>query len=149
MVRALIFSLFFIIPAFGWAQKSSDVVKWKYSYTKENGNYLLQFNATIDEGWHLYSQHLEGDGPIPTTFIFKESKHSVLVGNVVEPKPHTMLDPNFDMEISYFEGTTVFTQEVKRNSDHPVEVKGTIEFMVCNDHMCYPPETVEFTINIP
>ncbi|MFZ0490573.1 MAG: hypothetical protein WAM00_10025, partial [Salegentibacter sp.] len=62
----------------------SDPVTWKASVEKENDSiYTLIFKATIDEGWHMYSQK-EADielAPIPTAFTFNDSIQSYqLVG---------------------------------------------------------------------
>lgn len=131
------------------AQTSSSITGWKYSVVDVNGKKQLQFHATIKEGWHLYSQFLVGDGPVPTTFTFNESKNYSLIGKVKEEKAKTTYDPNFDMQISYFEGKTIFTQEIKNNTKEKQKVTGTIEFMVCDDTMCYPPEVIEFSVELP
>jgi thiol:disulfide interchange protein DsbD len=131
------------------AQTSSSITTWKYTVAEVDGKKQLQFHATIKEGWHLYSQFLVGDGPVPTTFNFNESKNYSLIGKVKEVKAKTMYDPNFDMQISYFEGKTIFTQEIKNNTKEKQKVSGTIDFMVCNDIMCYPPEAIEFSIDLP
>ena len=37
-----------------------DPVSWQFSQTKISENKVeLQFTASIDEGWHLYSQDIE------------------------------------------------------------------------------------------
>jgi thiol:disulfide interchange protein DsbD len=51
-----------------------DPVKWKATIEKETDDtYILYFEATLDEGWHLYSQH-EADSdeiaPTPTEFTY-------------------------------------------------------------------------------
>ncbi len=131
------------------AQNSSSIAKWNYSVVDTNGNNEIRFNVTIKEGWHLYSQFITGDGPIPTTFVFIPNENYTLIGGVKEKEAHTAYDPNFDMQISYFEGSTVFTQEVKNNTSQHVTVKGSIEFMVCDDKMCYPPEIIDIHIVLP
>ena len=48
-----------------------DPVDW--SFTQENiseSEIELKFKATIEDGWHLYSQHISDDGPVPTEFSF-------------------------------------------------------------------------------
>jgi len=149
MIRALMVLFFIVSATLATAQKSSDVVQWKYSAAIRDGKPVILLTAEIHKGWHLYSQHLKGDGPIPTTFVFKENPDIQFVGPVAEEKAHTAYDPNFDMEISYFEGTAVFTQEIDKKASSSATVSGSVEFMVCNDQMCYPPETIEFTFDIP
>lgn len=140
---------FLMIPVLGiQAQTATSVVKWKNSVVEENGRKFIRMEADIKEGWHLYSQFLDGDGPVPTTFTFEENMNVALIGKVKEEKAKTAYDANFDMMISYFEGTTVFTQEIKNNSKTPQKISGQVEFMVCDDTMCYPPETVKISVDL-
>ena len=51
-------------------------VKWTFSSNKTSDSTAnLYFKATIDQGWHIYSQYITGEGPIPTTFTFDKSKY--------------------------------------------------------------------------
>ncbi|MNY71472.1 hypothetical protein D3C86_2098230 [compost metagenome] len=56
-------------------------------------------------------------------------------------------EKSFDMNVSYFEKTAVFQQKVKLTGANAI-VKGTLEYMVCDDAQCLPPETVEFSISV-
>lgn len=126
-------------------------VKWKFSIAQETENEAtLIFKAKIDKGWHLYSQHLSSDmGPIPTAFIFKESTDYELVGNVEESKSVTAYDNTFQMDLSYFSDSAIFTQKIKKLIDGEIKIEGYVESMVCDDERCLPPdeEDFEFTLN--
>lgn len=123
-------------------------VKWAYSAKKiSKTEAIVAIKATIDEGWHLYSQYMADGGPVKTTFTFTPSKAYKLNGKTVEPKPVTKFEKTFDMNVSYFEKTAIFTQKVKITGANPV-VKGTVEYMVCDDSQCLPPETVDFSIAV-
>ena len=138
--------LLFTVISATFAQK--DKVDWRASSVKNtDGTYNLVFTATIEKGWHLYSQHLKGDdGPVPTTFSFPASDKYNPVGAVTEPKPIVKVDKAFDVEVSYFENEVQFVQKIKPSCDKPGTVKAAVEFMVCNNEMCLPPKTVEFEV---
>ena len=102
----------------------------------------------MDKGWHLYALDLPEGGPIPTAFTFEKGMGFFTVGKVVQPKPHSEMDKNFNMVVNYFSGTVTFTQKVRVASATPVEVKGTIEYMCCNDEQCLPPKEVPFTFKL-
>ncbi|MNW21061.1 hypothetical protein D3C71_2217640 [compost metagenome] len=51
------------------------------------------------------------------------------------------------MNVSYFGNQVVFQQKVKLNKA-TATVKGTVEFMVCNDKQCLPPDEVSFNIPV-
>jgi thiol:disulfide interchange protein len=125
-------------------------VEWEYSTKKiSDCEYELILKATIQKGWHLYSQFLPGDdGPLPTTFDFKKHSAYSLIGKTQESKPISKFEPVFNMDLKFFENTATFTQKVKSNSSKPFIVKGELNFMVCNDTECKPPVTKELEFNI-
>lgn len=126
-----------------------DPVKWTFSSnTLDNGNVELLFTAKIDAGWHLYSQFIPENGPVPTSFAINKTSDFELVGKVVEPKPHEEFDANFDMTLKYFDKKATFKQVIKPLSAKPFTINGQLEFMCCNDQMCLPPNMVEFSFNI-
>ena len=123
-------------------------VTWSYAAKKTSKTEAtVYFKATIDEGWHVYSQTVKDGGPIKTTFTFPSSKEYTLVGKTIEPKPITKYEETFSMNVSYFEKSVVFSQKVKLSGAKAV-VKGTIEFMTCDDKQCLPPEEVTFSIPV-
>jgi thiol:disulfide interchange protein len=126
-------------------------VKWKIEY-KENGNnvYDIIFNATIEEGWHLYDLGPYNDGPNPTQFYFDESKSYKRVGNVkmlIQPKVE--FDEMFQMKIGYFLNRAQFAQSIQVLSKDSVTVKGYVEWMVCDNGSCLPPTEYEFAVKLP
>ncbi|MEK7719816.1 MAG: cytochrome c biogenesis protein CcdA [Bacteroidota bacterium] len=126
-----------------------EPVKWSFESKKTGASeYELRFMATMDKGWHLYSQFVPSGGPIPTSFKFDKPAGFTLVGKVIEPKPLEENDPNFNMVVKYFIKSVVFTQKVKVISDKPVEVKGFLEFMCCNNQNCLPPAEVNYSFKL-
>ena len=69
--------------------------------------------ATIDAGWHLYSQDIPEGGPIPTTFVFEEATAYKTKGKVTEGHPHEEYDPNFEMTLKYYSDKAEFRQEIE------------------------------------
>lgn len=127
-------------------------VSWAFSQKKTGTNeFELQFKATAEPGWHVYSQIETPDGPTPTSFEFDKSGDYELVGKTIEPKPNETIEPLFDNQvIRSFEGTVVFRQKIKVLSSKAIVVKGLIYGMTCNESQCQqfsPP--VEFAFNLP
>lgn len=137
----LIFS--FLVITF--SALSQDKVRWDVIYNNEEQS--VEFKATIEKGWHLYSQHVNQDvGPVPTSFNFNVNERIKLIGNTDEPKPIQAYDPNFEGDVSYFEGNVIFTQKIRPSKG--TDLSGTITYMLCNDVMCLPPKDKEFSIRI-
>jgi len=122
-------------------------VTWSYSCKKVSENtYNLFLKAHIEKGWHLYSQHIGENGPIPTSFHFTGNPAYSLTGEVKEKgKAIKIHDPNFQMDVIYFKKEVVFVQRIKLLKAIP-SIDGSLEFMVCDDSKCLPPETKKFTI---
>ncbi|QNL50807.1 protein-disulfide reductase DsbD N-terminal domain-containing protein [Olivibacter sp. SDN3] len=123
-------------------------VKWSYAAKKLNDQEaVVLIKATIEKGWHIYSQHIEPGGPVPTSFSFTSSGDYATDGETSEPKGINHFEKVFDMDVIYFENEVVFQQKLKLNKP-ATTVKGTVEFMVCNDKECLPPDEVSFNIPI-
>ena len=127
-----------------------DPVKWSTSIKKiSETEYDLISKATIDKGWHLYSQVVPENGPLPTVFTFEENKDYQTVGKIKESKGTTEMDPVFDMVITFFSNTATFTKRIKLTGDKGTTIKGEVEFMVCDDTRCLPPAYVDLVFKIP
>ena len=121
-----------------------DPVQWSFSVENQDDNtFQLIIKAQIEEGWRVYSQHIDGDGPIPTSFQFFTHDGFELVDNVIENNALTKFDPMFDMNLSYFQRNAIFKQKILLLDDTLSTIHGELEFMVCNDIMCLPPDYVD------
>ncbi|HEY2583329.1 MAG TPA: protein-disulfide reductase DsbD domain-containing protein [Mucilaginibacter sp.] len=146
MKRILILVTVLMISAGAFAQIEKPV-KWSYAAKKISDNEaVLFFRATIQEGWHIYSQNVKDGGPIKTSFTFTPSTEYALVGKTAEPAPVTKYEDAFKMNVSYFENTVTFQQKVKLKSGKITSIKGQLEYMTCNNKKCLPPEDVDFEI---
>ncbi len=136
----LIFLTFFTFSGFGQSK-----IQWSYSYNKEQKT--IEIQATIADGWHLYSQHISNEiGPVPTSFLFDDNSQIKLIGQVTEPLPIQKYDENFEAMLDFFEGKAVFSQRVSVKD--ATSIKGSVTYMLCNETMCLPPTEELFTIAI-
>ncbi|MDP2067690.1 MAG: cytochrome c biogenesis protein CcdA [Lutibacter sp.] len=146
--------IFFLLAFFALVNSSfaqiHDPVKWSTSTQKiSETEYDLIVTATIEAKWHLYSQNVPADGPIPTSFSFKTSPDFKLIGKTTEEKGVSSYDPVFEMQIKYFENKATFKQRIKVLSDKSFKIAGTVEFMVCDDASCLPPTEIDLAFLIP
>ncbi len=142
------FVLFTAFGAFAQYVQLDNHVTWSYAAKKINKTEAIVYlKATIDGDWHIYSQHIKPGGPNKTIFAFAKSKDFSLMGATVEPKPITKYEKVFSMNVSYFEKEVLFKQKIKLNKG-ATTVKGTVEYMVCNETQCLPPSEVAFSIPV-
>lgn len=124
-----------------------EPVKWEFIAEEGGENtYLLKSTAKVQEGWFIYSQNIEEGGPVPTSFMFEEDTNYELIGKVEEISDHTYsgYDKIFEMDVTKFKKSVTFQQKVKVK-DPNQEIKGSLEFMTCDDTRCLPPEFVDFS----
>ena len=147
--KVLLFCLLAFLFSFNINSQVFDPVKWETKVEKiSETEYNLVSIATIDSGWHLYSQNVPEAGPIPTGFSFTENDNFELVGETAEDEGHTVDDPVFQMRIKFFENKAEFTQRIKVLNKELSIVEGEVEFMVCDDEKCLPPSYIDLKFNL-
>ena len=148
--RSLAAVLFLFFITFSGSAQVYHPVTWKFSKKQVNDSeYTLIFHAAIQKGWHLYSQHIPANGPVPTAFTFTPSLFYQLYGKVTEEAPIVKYEKAFQMNLKYFEDSTTFTQNIRVHSLKPFMLKGNVYSMTCNDSMCLPPKQVNFSFTMP
>ena len=124
-------------------------VKWEAKYNDLTYKFVyLFFTASIEKGWHTYSQNISPDaGPVPTTINFSPGSSYELVGKAIEENVKEEFDKTFEMKIASFENKAIIRQKIKRKTVGGFSSPIQIEYMVCNDKQCLPPKTVNLTIH--
>ena len=126
-----------------------EPVTWETSIEKiSDTQYDLITTASIDAGWHLYSQKKYEGGPISTSFNYTENESYKLIGNTVEEEGKTVDDPVFQMKIKFFENQAEFRQRIEVLNQELLKVKGEVEFMVCDDKRCLPPNFIDLVFQL-
>lgn len=142
-----IFFIIFLYVTLASNAQIENPIQWSFSSRNLNAQESeLVMTAVLENHWHIYSQHIPADGPKPTQFVFSTSPDYELIGKVKEMSPVIKThDKSFDMDISYFGNKAVFVQKIKLNKPQTT-VKGSVEFMICNDEQCLPPDEIPFNI---
>lgn len=123
-------------------------VKWSYSAKKISTNtYEVHLTATIEKGWHTYSQTTPDGGPIPTAIAFGKNPLFDVQGATKEVgKLETHFEKLFNVDVKQFSNKVDFVQVIKLKTAAKTNVTGTVDFMVCNDEQCLPPSSQKFSI---
>ena len=146
MRKRLFFSLLLAVVSLAVQAQIHVPLKWNI-VLEDTGAPMstLEFTATLDEGWHLYDMNLPEGGPVSTSFTFETVKGAELVGKPVPSiKPTAFFDELFDMEVRWFANKVTFTQKIKVTDSKKFKIDGEVEYMVCNDATCLPPEREAF-----
>jgi hypothetical protein len=141
--------VFYSSQSVGWAQPSLNPVHWTFTAeTIEEGKYQLTFSAQMDQGWYIYSQHLDEGGPVPTSFSFDPAEGLRIdgeiqeVGNIMQG-----YDELFDMNVIKYTDQVSFVQLISLDQ-LPKTISGQLEYMTCDKNRCLPPQNVEFRFQL-
>ncbi|HZF65593.1 MAG TPA: protein-disulfide reductase DsbD domain-containing protein [Chitinophagaceae bacterium] len=146
-MRKLFILIFFFIAGSVAAQQSP--VSWTFNSKKINANvYEVQLIATIQPGWHLYSQHQPNDAIAqPTSFNFNKNPLLDFDGSIKEiGKLEKYRDAKLDVSANQYSQKVVFLQKVKVKGKAKTNVSGKLEYQTCDDKKCLPPKTINFSI---
>ena len=124
-------------------------VSWSYSARKVSDKmYELRITASMQSGWHLYSQTQPEDAIAePTKITFNKNPLLKLDGNIREEgKMEKFHDARLELSAHQYSSKVEFVQMVKLKASAKTKVSGTVRFQTCNDERCLPPKTVPFSI---
>jgi len=150
-MKKLLFLLLTVVAAGTLSAQGNSLnpVSWTFSSKKISDNvYELQMTATIQAGWHLYSQAQPQDAIAqPTAFSFTKNPLLILDGKVKEiGKMQKYKDEQLGVTANQYSDRVVFTQKVKLKGKAKTNVVGNVEFQTCDDSKCLPPKTINFNI---
>jgi thiol:disulfide interchange protein DsbD len=131
----VVLSAFLLLISSIFAQETP--VTWNFKTVKVNDSIAeLQFQAAIQENWHLYSQSHNNGMEMPIVFSFNGASNYNRIGKVTEPKPIVHYDPIFNDTSKYFVNNVTFLQKVKILQNEPFTIKGRISGQACIDGRC-------------
>jgi cytochrome c biogenesis DsbD-like protein len=149
-MKKVLLSLAIVLLGYAGMAQSSTQVKWNYTAKKiADKTYEVHMTATVGGDWHIYSQNVGVDGPIPTKFTF--TKNPLLVPDAKVNEVGKVISKNEEVwggTVRYYENTVDFVVKVKTKGSAKTNLAGKVEFMVCNDEKCLPPSEVDFSVKI-
>jgi hypothetical protein len=149
LMKKLSLVLAILIAGFTSYAQPLNPVSWTFTSKKISDKvYELQMIATIQSGWHLYSQ-VQPDDAIaqPTSFSFNQNPLVDLDGKVKEVgKMQKFTDKKLGVSANQYSNKVVFIQRVKLKGKAKTNVTGKLEYQTCNDEKCLPPRTVNLSI---
>ena len=108
---------------------------------------IIDVNAELDFTWRIYAVYDVPEGPSSTKFII-ESDIVNKSGRVIEPEPIEKFDEGFGNITKYHEGTPQFSIPLELKDDlsnGTYNVDVIIDYQVCNNSLCYPPNQITKT----
>jgi len=150
-MKRILLSLIAVFTVAAASAQIANPVSWNFSSKKISENiYEVQLMATMQNGWHLYSQSQPKDAiAIPTAITFNKNPLVELDGKVKEVgRLEKFTDKELGISANQYSKQVVFTQKIKLKGKAKTAVTGKVEFQTCDDKKCLPPKTVTFSIGI-
>ena len=150
MKRTIIFTLVFVLVS-NLLNAQLNPVSWTFTAKKiSEKTYELHLTATMQSGWHLFSQVQPEDAvAIPTGFKLNNNPLVTLDGKIKEVgKMEKFHDAKLDISANQYAEKVDFVQVVKLKSNVKTSITGSVEYQTCDDKKCLPPKTVNFSIPV-
>lgn len=129
--------------------KAQNPVSWAFSSKKiGDKKFEVHMTATIQSGWHLYSQIQPEDAiAIPTGFVINKNPLLEVDGKIKEVgKLEKFHDAKLEVSAHQYADKVDFVQVVKLKANAVTNVNGVVEFQTCNDEKCLPPKKINFSV---
>jgi len=125
-------TILFAQPTATWSYEQKD---------NKDGTIDLIFKADIAEPWYMYNTDVIENGPLPTTFEFKNTLGFEPVGKLRDlGEPKKKMDEAFGKEVKYFEKSASFVQTIRKITNDPIKIEGLLTFQTCNGGECLMDE---------
>ncbi|MEN6618528.1 MAG: cytochrome c biogenesis protein CcdA [Rikenellaceae bacterium] len=121
---------------------AQSTATWSYDQ-KDNGDGTIDliFSADIVEPWYMYNTDVIKNGPLPTTFEFKNIVGFEPVGKLRDiGETKKKMDQSFGLEVNIFEKSASFVQTIRKTTGSSVKVEGLLTFQTCNGGECLMDE---------
>jgi thiol:disulfide interchange protein DsbD len=133
-------------------EKPLNPVTWSLKIAdakSRDGGITAELTAKIDDGWHLYSLTPMTDGPRPTRITLPSGQAFELAGKIEAPDPFVETDPNFGVEVEYYEESVTFKLPLKKRPGlHDDKLLVEARYQTCTNRICLPPKTIKLEVSV-
>ncbi len=135
---------------FGAGGASKVQVSAQFTAGADDAPARLFVTATIEPGWHIYSNTQKGDGPIRTDVKVDEGQGVKLLGPFrAHPAPDEKVEELFgNLLVESHHGTVVWHAPIQIApgvAPAGLQIKGAVKAQACSDSACLPPQDYPFT----
>ena len=133
-MKKILTSLVFLFTITSFYAQILDPVQWKATLERSDDSYILTFQATIEEAWHVYSQFTPEGGALPMVFTFHDQdKNYELIGKTTESETITQYSDIFMVDEIFFDLEATFTQKIKVINPEVKRIRVEMEYQACKE----------------
>jgi len=145
--------LFFFLLAFLTLQAQpganfQEPVKWTSKIEKKSDTeFILVFDATIEDKWHMYSQFSDENGALPMVVTFNNDKGNFeAVGKAEESKTEKAFNDTFAVTETFWSHNAQLKQTVKITNKANSIVQIQLDYQVCKEVCIQGSNLFEFDV---
>lgn len=148
-------SILSMLWLFSLPVSAQDPVRWEFRAEKIKAKeFRVHMTATIQRGWHLFSQ-TQPDDAIVTPTLFTINKNPLLIfepkfvkdGKLLEVgRLERFTDKKLQVSADQYSETVDYVLVVKLKTNVTTNITGNVEFQTCDDEKCLPPKKIQFNI---
>lgn len=142
-------ALFIVLLTFFTAHAQiKEPVKWTSKIEKKsNTEYVLIFNGTIENEWHMYSQFSDDNGAIPLLVIFNNQKGNYTpVGKAAESKTEQAFNDTFGVTETFWSHNAQLKQTIKVTNPDNTIAQVQLDYQVCKEVCIQGSNLFEFDL---
>ncbi len=149
MMKKLLFVMLFCMAFFAMQAQIYEPVKWSVSAKMDSySSGVVNVNAAVEQGWHLYGLDIPEGGPHATSVTI-QPQAGVVIGDVTPSvKPIEKVDMIFHLKLQWWNDDVVFSIPVTVTDGKSHDLKCTVSYQACNDKTCTPPQKEVFDLTV-
>ena len=112
-----------------------DPVKWTSKIEKKSDTeFILVFDATIEDNWHMYSQFTDDGGALPLEVLFNNDKDNFeAVGKAEESKTEKAFNDTFGVEETFWSHNAQIKQTIKVTNTTNSIIQVELAYQACKE----------------
>jgi DsbC/DsbD-like thiol-disulfide interchange protein len=102
----------------------------------------------MEPGWHVYALDQEPGGPVPMRITLPQQAF-VMDSDIDSPVPKSAFDPNFGIEVRFYEDEATFAFHLKVGSQtpcDPLKILVDVLYQTCTQQICMPPRVAHLRL---
>lgn len=133
-MKKLFSVLLLLLTTISFAQ-IQDPVKWESQIEKSSDSeYIITLIGSIEENWHMYSQHTPMGGPLPTEFIYENAEGNYEFDEKAEESEYIVqYNDIFEVDEYYFADEVTFKQKITVTNPEVKNIQLTLFYQACVD----------------
>lgn len=140
--------IFFLLFTFLASAQIIDPVKWTSEIEKKSDTeYVLVFDAVIEDKWHMYSQFSDDMGGLPMIIKFENAEGNYKPADKAE-ESETKVEYSdvFEVDETFFEHTAQLRHPVTITNKDNTIIQVTIDYQVCKESCIQGQNLFEFDV---